>query len=835
MSRLPPLIDDMARRGIRVHGGLWSLRLKRAMSDLEGRTDPASVKRLQSMKSYGPSVRFQSQTWDGRVRSSWSMADTGRFYASRPAIQMVTGSTYGLRDAFVPDDGNAFVNADWTSCHLWVAAAKSGEKKLLEALQNGSAYEQAASILVPEIEGPKRRRQAKISVLSMLNGGTGDLLSRTLGEYGHEVSKAEADSRVDTWLGTYSKVGRLVRNPPLEWVLEGSGRRFSGPDRHTRSSWFWQSYESEMLLAAMHLCHWPVVLSMHDGILAEVPLHLAQDAADHVAYVMDEAIKMVLGIELGDRQACKVDILPTWGGEMPELWPDNDGVVEPDIQLLCDQPYTDLGNAERFKLRYGHDVRWCEEIGKWLYWTGERWSEDLTLQARSWVQETVWSMSKEGVEFDRQLWSYMPTGDDDTDQIEKQRIADKAKSARTWAKASQASTHISAMEKEARVDSRLNVRVAQLDADPMLLGVANGTLDLTTGRVRPSRRTDYISKQIETRYDRDATCPRWLAFMGQILPDPEVRSHVQRALGYSMTGLITEQKWWMFVGQGSNGKSTMLDVVKQIFGSYGTRLPMRFLEEQKMEQHQTELMGLRGARIAFGTEPKQNSMWNSERIKAITGDGTLSARFMRQDQVEFQSTSKLFVCLNELLRTNDMGHGFWRRVVLVTFGVTFAEGQQDRNLFRDLVSERSGILNWLIDGLMAWHQDGLAIPESCRASVDEYRSDQDHVLRWTEERCSREPLNQWQPVAVVLASVAYSAYCAWHKEQGIATNPPHAVSFGKRLKKLGVGRVEGRARRGTYTGLRLLEASELEEGRDKDLLDAMASVSAERRADNRES
>jgi putative DNA primase/helicase len=111
------------------------------------------------------------------------------------------------------------------------------------------------------------------------------------------------------------------------------------------------------------------------------------------------------------------------------------------------------------------------------------------------------------------------------------------------------------------------VPVAELDADPWLLGVENGTLDLRTGTLIPARREDYITKVGPVAFDADAECPVFLTFLGKIMGgDQTLVDYLQRVLGYMLTGDTSEQRLFFLYGTGANGKSTLLNVCKGLLG-----------------------------------------------------------------------------------------------------------------------------------------------------------------------------------------------------------------------------------------------------------------------------
>lgn len=173
-----------------------------------------------------------------------------------------------------------------------------------------------------------------------------------------------------------------------------------------------------------------------------------------------------------------------------------------------------------------------------------------------------------------------------------------------------------------------------LDADPWLLNVENGTLDLRTGELRERRREDLITKLAPVEYDPEARAPTFEAFLERILPSETLRGFVQWLAGYSLTGDVSEQILPVLHGGGANGKSTLINVLFEALGDYSQSSPRDFLVVKK-GAHPTELADLRGARLVSCIEVKESKKLDEELVKQLTGGDPIRARFMQQDFFEF--------------------------------------------------------------------------------------------------------------------------------------------------------------------------------------------------------
>lgn len=445
-------------------------------------------------------------------------------------------------------------------------------------------------------------------------------------------------------------------------------------------------------------------------------------------------------------------------------------------------PYTDLGNARRFTRYHLDSVRWCQARERWLVWDSTHWGWEDRQQVQALAQATVDALLLESDEWRQRAAQY------DQDDERCAKLRKRAQFAYKHYLQSQSNGRINAIIKQACGLSGVPVSTDDFDRDPWLLGVQNGTIELKTATFREHRHGDLITKLAPVAYDPHAKAPTWERFVVEVFPDESVRAFVQRALGYSLTGDVGQQVWFVLQGDGSNGKSTLLDVVGALLGSYATTLPQGYLEARETEPHPTESTGLHRARFASGTEPRAKRSWDSEKIKRQTGEDIIEARFMHGDFFFFRPTHKLWVSVNDMPKADDMGTGWWRRMVIIPFTQRWYRDDEeglpkvDPELSGKLKEELPGILNWVLDGLRAFIEaKGLAIPKVCRAAVAEYRTEQDEVARFLAARCSVS--TSALDTRGTYTSVLYSAFRKWRELEGIDGKPVSNVKFGRELKK----------------------------------------------------
>jgi putative DNA primase/helicase len=258
----------------------------------------------------------------------------------------------------------------------------------------------------------------------------------------------------------------------------------------------------------------------------------------------------------------------------------------PDARLEMDNHLTDLGNARRIAALHGEDILYQLPDGPYLTWDGMRFADDAgEVELERWAQETIYAMHADAV--------YQT--DDAAERKARIKHAFNSESRRA----------IAAMVALVRSQPGIAVRPDQLDADPWLLNVLNGTVELREGaRLRDHRRADRITKLVPVNYRPEATCPTWLAFLDRVLErNAELIGFLQRFLGYSLTGRTDEQVIAIAHGGGANGKSTFLQAAKTILGDYGQSVPLdTFLVNKHIDTARPDLARLRGARLVAAVE-----------------------------------------------------------------------------------------------------------------------------------------------------------------------------------------------------------------------------------------
>ncbi len=346
-------------------------------------------------------------------------------------------------------------------------------------------------------------------------------------------------------------------------------------------------------------------------------------------------------------------------------------------------------------------------------------------------------------------------------------------SAKLAAKICAAST-ANAMITLARGCAGIVTSVAEWDAHPMLLNTPAGVFDLETGK--EVSRNGLLFTQLAGVGPVNMPTPVWDKFMLEVFAGHlEMLEFMQRLGGYCLTGSIKEQKLFFLHGQGSNGKSVFLDVLRNIGGKYAHNLPSEALMTSRNEGHPTMFASLHGKRLAISSEIEESAHWAESRIKSMTGDETLTARFMQKDFFTFRVSHKHLIAGNFKPRLKGDDFAMVRRMVLVPFMQKFEGARRDNNLPDKLKAEYGGIMAWFVEGARKWASSGLAIPESVVTASREYMSENNDLDLWMAECCKQAR------DAADLSSNLYDSFSSWKQRQG--EHAPSAKSFSQRLER----------------------------------------------------
>ncbi|TXH34049.1 MAG: hypothetical protein E6Q98_19950 [Rhodospirillaceae bacterium] len=455
---------------------------------------------------------------------------------------------------------------------------------------------------------------------------------------------------------------------------------------------------------------------------------------------------------------------------------------------LAKLPRNDYGNAQRLIGRFGRDLMYVDEHG-WYVWDGRRWSGEAgDVRALVMAHQTAEAIKKEATALKEEMLSIfdLPMADRPPG-FDREETEDAIKKHWSFAVASGNTNKANAMLQAAVPYLRVSPR--ELDADNWLLNVLNGTLELRHMggdghpgiRLREHRREDRITLLANVTYDPQAQAPIWNRTVDRVLPVAPVRIYLQTYLGLCLTGDVSEQKIAILSGVGANGKSTIVDATHHLLDDYAAITPIQTLmydDRRSGSQASPDVARLEGKRLVLASEPEVGQRLSESFVKMVTSGEPIAARHLNKGFFEYLPRFKLGVSVNIKPTVQGQDHGIWRRITIVPFDVVIPEEERDKQLGEKLVPERSGILNWLLEGLTRWFADGrLVTPDEVKAATEDYRE-------------STQPFSQFvksalreTPGATVTAKRVYELYKGWCDAN--AYEPLSQSKIGRLLDNMG--------------------------------------------------
>jgi putative DNA primase/helicase len=237
--------------------------------------------------------------------------------------------------------------------------------------------------------------------------------------------------------------------------------------------------------------------------------------------------------------------------------------------------------------------------------------------------------------------------------------------------------------------------------------------------------------------------------------DPIMVSYIQRAVGYSLTGDSREQCFFLCWGGGRNGKSTLLEVLKHVLGTYSLVLPFTSFIVKSASVIPNDLALLPGKRFVVAKESPKAATLDEAMIKQLTGSDHISARFLHREFFEFKPVAKIWLAANHKPLIRDETNSIWRRVHLIPFTQRFEGEKCDETLTDKLIAESAGILAWAVEGCALWQASGLQPPETVLNARSEYREESDPVGRFLAEACE---IGEGYSVPVAQVREAYQSW-----------------------------------------------------------------------------
>ena len=409
--------------------------------------------------------------------------------------------------------------------------------------------------------------------------------------------------------------------------------------------------------------------------------------------------------------------------------------------------YTETAAAAVLVEECRNRIRYCPQLKRWLEWTGTRWEiqPDRT-PATTAIRQVALDIN--------------PGPADKAEMSLQRRLLTNAGS--------------KAVIELAQHDRLFQVERDALDANGYELNTPSGIVDLRSGAVTAHQQESWHTKITGCEIDTGAavSAPKWMQFLDDTFGgDAELSRYMQQLFGYAAIGEVTHQIMPFMFGAGANGKSVMLEVVRRVLGDYATVTPGKFLVVGGKD-HEADMAKLVGARLVTCSEVNEDSKFDEQRVKDLTGGEKLNGRYLYGQAFDFTPSHTLFLAGNHQPAVSAGGVSMWRRLRLIPFNHVVPESKRNEHLSNELFDEEGpAILAWIVAGAQHVSAHGFDEPASVSAATQEYAEDEDTIRLFVEER-----LIVGDGAVQTNSSLIYDDYVSW-----VSGIPKSRQVFGREL------------------------------------------------------
>ena len=393
--------------------------------------------------------------------------------------------------------------------------------------------------------------------------------------------------------------------------------------------------------------------------------------------------------------------------------------------------YDDTGNAERFYDAYRDEVYYVPEYKRWAYYDDKanKWRLDDMIVVKRMFDNVIKKMADEKAR--------------DTDALAKH------------IKSSRASTK----KKNALIEAQhlMPASAEDFDSDVNLFNIKNGYINLKKSTFASPDQSKLFMQVAGVSFNAEAKCEKWLKFLDEIfLGDQDLIRFIQKLLGYSLSGDVTEQKLFVLYGMGQNGKSIFIEIIRAIFGDYACNMDIKSLMVRGNNTGTSDIARLKGKRFISTSENNDGARLDEGLVKQLTGGDVITARHLYSSEIEFTPQGTICMVTNHRPIVRGTDDGIWRRLVLIPFKYKIPDGKVNKHLKAELMAELDGIFNWILEGSKLYKAEGLDVPDVCKRETEDYKLEMNPIARFIDERCTVGDINM-----SVKASDLYLNYTSW--------------------------------------------------------------------------
>jgi P4 family phage/plasmid primase-like protien len=473
-----------------------------------------------------------------------------------------------------------------------------------------------------------------------------------------------------------------------------------------------------------------------------------------------------------EKEDLKAKLVYQW----PPFFEKKEGWEEP---LTIDD---DIANGYRVAIHYKDDLLFEETLG-WLMWKTSHWAKLTAKDAPMNKVQPIQKMIRKEIQY------HDEQGQSCYVDLESEIIRDGLREvSATMGSVSKLRDSLASSKQW------LSVGKEDLEKNDMLFVCKDVTLELGTGRAREHKREDYClnsspctlgilhDEEIPNNdiWDGWVLCPKWMRFLDETFKgDSELIAYMQRLCGYLLTGTTREHKIFFLFGAGRNGKSVFMNVMRYIMGEYARACPRNLLVNGNPKEKNNSLSVVFDKRLLVDSELGENSVLDTNIVKALTGSDKLDARGVYQTNIEYVPKYKIVCCTNNKPKVSGSDYAIWQRIRLIPFDNIVPDELQNKNLEVELLMEADEILQWAAIGAKKWNANGLGRCVAVDAATTEYQEDEDNISQFLSNCIIPGDHDD-----NVLNKTLYERYASFAKENGLDSkdNSSFHKDFEKAMK-----------------------------------------------------
>lgn len=431
--------------------------------------------------------------------------------------------------------------------------------------------------------------------------------------------------------------------------------------------------------------------------------------------------------------------------------------LQPDTgSSLKPRDFSSLGEARAFAADAAGQVLFTEGTG-WLCWDGKKFAQSeaaVHLRFHAFTDRQLIEARKD-----------VHTAVDalaDADELSSGDARQKTAQARAYLKFVQAQRNTGGIAQSLKETAHIvAVSVNELDADPFLLNTPGGVIDLRTGQMRPNDPADRCTKCAAVA-PSDAGAQLWWEFVDRFAcNDTELAAYLQQVAGMSAVGRVFSENLLILYGSGGNAKSTFVNTLARVLGSYSGSLSTDVLLSRPGQNKGPELAALRGLRLAIASEIEEGARMDEAVLKRLCSTDQIAANPKYRDPFSFTPSHSLIMCTNHLPRVGSMDNGTWARIAVAPCRGNFRGQKNEVKNYADFLVENAGgaVLRWIVEGAKQFIANGctLTTPQCVRDEVEAYRAESDWLSHFLEDCCI---VDKTSKVGAGQLLSAYRGYCS---------------------------------------------------------------------------